>query len=214
MKPKTFSVVALDNDANGICVDQTTAGAGDLTLDGALVSGGVATIAMAQIISIEGTGDNSGVVFTITGTNAEGKTVSENVTGANNGTADSTGYFKTVTGISVDGAITGNVEIGPLSANGAVTPCHVVNRVQSPFNMSLFVDQTGTLTWTVQHTESDPFLTTYTNAYSTDATWRSTTGLTSKTADAEGNIAFPVQAVRLNVASGSGTADFTVLQGG
>ena len=213
MKPKTFTTAALSDDANGICVDQTTGGAADLTLDGALVSGGVATMAEAQIVSIEGTGNNSGITFTITGTNAEGKTIAQAVTGANNGTAVSTFYYKSITQIAASGAVTGNVEIGPLAANGAVTPVHVVNWVQTPFNMAMFVDITGTVTYTVEHTEGDP-QSTYTNSYSTDTKWRDTTGLTSLTADNEGNIAFPVRAVRLKLASGTGTTSFTVLQGG
>jgi hypothetical protein len=69
MRPQIFTTTALTNDPDGIFEDQTTAGAGSLTLDGALVESGVAycygstgTTKQGQLIAIEGTGNNSGVV--------------------------------------------------------------------------------------------------------------------------------------------------------
>ena len=213
MRPNSITLAALTNDANGICVDQTTGGAADLTLDGALVSGGVATAAAAQKVSVEGTGNNSGITFTIAGANADGVTISEVLTGANNGTATTTAYFVTVTSIAASAAVTGNVEIGWLSANGAVTKSFVTDWTQSPYNQSLFV-KSGTLTYTVQHTEDDPEG-TYTSSFSENAEWRSTTDLTALTASNEGNIAFPVRAVRGQItAYTSGTLRLTSIQGG
>lgn len=212
MRPKTLSTVTLTDDANGIAEDQTTAGAADLSLDGALVSGGVATAAEAQIVSIEGTGNNSGITFTVTGDDADGTEQSEVVTGANNGTAVTAAFFKTVNQIAASGAVTGNVEVGWLEADGAVTRSLVTNWRSSPYNQSLFTVITGTLTYTVQHTEDAPEA-SYTNTFSTDATWRSTTGLAALTATDEGNIAFPVRAVRLIItAYTSGTTELTSIQ--
>lgn len=214
MRPIVVTTITLTDDANGICIDQTTAGAANLVLNGVLVSGGVATAAEAQIVSIEGTGDNSGITFTVTGTDADGTSYSEAITGANNGTAVSVGFFQTVTLIAASGAVTGNVEIGWLATNGAVTNSVLVNYQQHDFKLALSVaiSSGATLTYTVQHTEDSPN-DAYTNSFSTDATWRSTTGLTALTATDEGNIAFPQRAVRLQfTAYTSGTSTFTILQ--
>ena len=213
MRPIVITTTALTDDANGIAEDQTTSGADTLTLDGALVSGGVATAAEAQIVGIEGAGDNTGVDFTITGTDADGKTISQTIDGVSNSTAVTTAFFKTVTSITVDGAVTGNVEAGWESANGGVTKSIPTNWVQNPYTQSLFIDVTGTISATVHHTENDPEGTAYASSFSTDATWRATTGLTTVSADAESNIAFPVRGVRVNVHSGTGTLVFTTIQG-
>lgn len=84
----------------------------------------------------------------------------------------------------------------------------------STFALSLGVDlNPGVLTYTVEHTFDAPTDFTSSSDYNTNATWRATTGLTALAATAEGNIAFPVQAVRLNVtAFTSGTAELTVIQ--
>ena len=215
MKPKAITMAALDDDANGVCVDQTTGEAANLLINGALATGGVATIAEAQIMSIEGSGDNSGITFTITGTDSDGKSHSEVVTGSNAGTAVSTTYFKTITQIAASDAVTGNVEIGPLKANGAVTKTYCLNYLKPDFGVGLYVTLEGSaaMTYTVDHSEDYPF-DSYTNGYQSDATWRATSGLSSLTASDESNIAFPCHAVRLRQsASTSGTMTFTIIQG-
>lgn len=214
-----ITTVALKNDPNGIFEDQTTAGAGSLSLNGNDVSGGVAYCygtsenrIQAQKISIEGTGNNSGVVATITGT-AFGATITENLTLANNGTATSTGWFETVTSITVDGAVTGNIEGGWLSSNGAVTRPIMCDRRQVPFDQSVSVYLDGTMTYTVEHTSKNP-RDEYTIDFSSSATWLDTDGLTSLTASGDGNHAYPVSATRLNITSyTSGTATIIARQG-
>ena len=84
----------------------------------------------------------------------------------------------------------------------------------SNFSLSIGVDlNPGVLTYTVEHTFDAPDGFTSASDYNTNATWRATTGLTALTATDEGNIAFSVQAVRLNVtAFTSGSAEITVIQ--
>lgn len=216
MRPIIVTTAELTDDANGIAVDQTTGAAANLILNGVLVSGGVATGAEAQIVSIEGAGDNSGITFTITGNDADETEVSETITGAAAGTAKTTGFFKTVNQIATSGAVTGNVEVGWLSADGAVTKSARVNVRESNFKLALFValSSGASLTYTVEHTETTPEK-VHANSFSTDAVWRATTGLTALTATDEGNIAFPVQAVRAKITTQtSGTIEFTTLQAG
>ena len=65
MQPISVTVGPLDAaDDNGIAQSQTTAGAADLTLNGALVSGGVATFDSPRQVIITSAGNDTGVTFT------------------------------------------------------------------------------------------------------------------------------------------------------
>lgn len=83
------------------------------------------------------------------------------------------------------------------------------------FSLSLAVAlNPGVLTYTVEHTFDDPEDFASSADYGTNALWFATGGLTSASATDEGNISFPVQAVRLNVtAYTSGSAELTIAQG-
>ena len=99
-------------DADGISVAATLSGSGNLTLGGALTSGGSATFDSGRVVTLLSAGDDSGDTFTVTGTDVNGDAQTEEITGANAGTATGTKYFKTVTQISTDGASAGNVSAG------------------------------------------------------------------------------------------------------
>jgi hypothetical protein len=161
-------------------------------------------------------GNDSGIDWTVTGTDADGNAHSETFDGANAGAATSTGHFKTVTDVSADGATAGNVTAGVVASNGAVTKTIRVNSDQvSSFKLSLSVEYvSATATCTVQHSPDWPESSDFTtNGYSNNANWYSTDGLTAITATDEGNIAFSEQCVRLNVTSyTSGSVKLTVGQ--
>jgi len=99
-------------DRNGIITATTPTGAGSITLTGALVSSGIATLPGNRKILIYSVADESGVVFGITGQDADGIAVTENITGPNTTTVYSTYEYKTITAITIDGAGTGNIEVG------------------------------------------------------------------------------------------------------
>ena len=117
MRPQKFDIDLADKDADGLADNNDSSGT-SLTLDGALTSGGTFTSAdgLGRRISITDTAttDQSGATFTITGTNANGQAISEDVTGPGSGaTVVSTKYFYTVTSISIaSGAGTGTVDVG------------------------------------------------------------------------------------------------------
>ena len=77
------------------------------------------------------------------------------------------------------------------------------------FSVGVGCKISATATYTVEHTFDDVWSPTFNPA---TATWLPNTGLTAKTANADGNYAFPVTAVRLNVASSTGTVTMTVVQ--
>lgn len=99
-------------DPDGVAASQTPSGAGNLTINGAKASGGVATFNAARQVTITSAGNDAGRTFTITGTDVNGNTLTEAVTGANADTATSTKHFKTVTQIAVDAATAGAVTAG------------------------------------------------------------------------------------------------------
>jgi len=113
VKSKFFGVVdALD--ADGISTAATISGAAALTLTGTLASGGSYTSGdnIGQLVTILSAGDDSGITFTVVGTDAVGDALTEVVTGADASTATSSGYFNTVTSITTSASSAGNVSAG------------------------------------------------------------------------------------------------------
>lgn len=80
----------------------------------------------------------------------------------------------------------------------------------SPFNVGIGCVVFGTATYTVEHTFDDVFDPAFNPA---TATWIANTGLTAQTTTKDGNYAFPVRGIRLNVTAGTGTVTMTVMQG-
>lgn len=100
-------------DADGICASQTSgATAGDLTINGAKASGGVATLNSARQITLTTSDNLSDKTFTITGTSADGKAATEEITGPNNATVTTTKHFLTVTSISFTAGTSGSMTAG------------------------------------------------------------------------------------------------------
>jgi hypothetical protein len=218
MTPLTVATVLLDNDPNGVCASQIPSGAVDMTINGALATGGVATMTMAQIMTIDSTGNDSGITFTVYGADADGKSYSEVVTGGNATTAVTVGYFKTITQIATSGAAAAGVIVGPIGTNGGVTKTLRVNRNEASFALGLYVKLTAspTINYTAEFSpdwpESGSFA-SVTTRYSNTADWRSVDGLASLTATDESNIAYPVECVRLKVNTNTvGTGTLKVQQ--
>lgn len=89
-----------------------------------------------------------------------------------------------------------------------------LDHYQGPFNVGIavVVSAGATLTYSVEHTFDDVFAPGFSAA---SATWFPNSGLASKATTLDGNYAFPIMAVRLNVtAYTSGNATMTVIQAG
>lgn len=99
-------------DADGISTAASVGNNAALTIGGALASGGSVTNASGRQVTILSAGDDSGISFTVVGTDVNGSALSETVTGADTGTATSSGYFKTITSITAVGNPAGNVSAG------------------------------------------------------------------------------------------------------
>ena len=91
----------------------------------------------AALVSINSSANDSGITFTITGTDINGATQTEGaITGPSSTTVQSTLCYQTVTSIVTSGTLTGNVKIG---YDGAVT----TTKVQWPLRSNFNVDPQG-----------------------------------------------------------------------
>lgn len=213
MRPTTISVGPLAAaSATNIRTASAVAGAGALTLNGTLVSGGVATLDKPRRIRFTSSGNDTGITFTLTGTNWSGAAISEVVTGANATTADSVLDFKTITSIVASGAAAGTVSIG---TNGVAGSEWIAIDPWSLPNIALQIDVSGTLNYTIQSTLDNP--NSPTNPVSPSSmTWVNTndTAAVGATANLQTNFFFVPAYVRLLINSGSGSATVQVIQSG
>ncbi|MDG2298992.1 MAG: hypothetical protein P8L40_05165, partial [Planktomarina sp.] len=98
-------------DTDGFSAAADVAANGTLTLGGTKAASGTVTNTVAEKVSITSVGDDSGMKFEVTGTNAAGEAVTEEVTGANAGAATSTNEFLTITKIEAVGDPAGKVSV-------------------------------------------------------------------------------------------------------
>lgn len=212
MRPIVITMAPTALDRDGIALSQTPSGAGAVTLNGTLVSGGVATMGAVSAVGIYSASNISNRTFTITGTDHYDFPISETgLTGPNNGTIVSAKSYKTVTAMTISGAAAGAIEVGPTGA-GISRAVPLDRNNQAGFQVGLGLTISGTVSATVQHTFDDPFASTF-DPYT--ATWHDHEDLATETATVDGNYAYPPSAVRLKiVSSASGTATLTIIQQG
>jgi hypothetical protein len=195
--------------ATNIAASQTPAGAGKLTLSGALVSGGVATLPSPQRILITTTDTTH--TFTITGATASGSVLSEVVT--SNGTSVQSALdYATVTSIVISGAATGAVTVG---TNGVASTPWVRFDDFAPAPVSIQCTVSGTVNYTIQQTLDDP--NSATNPVVPSAvTWVATsdTAGVGATGSIQSNYAYVPIFARVLLNSGSGSVTATFLQAG
>ena len=150
MRPVTVSVGSLAAaSANNIALSQTPAGAGALTLNGSLVTSGVAVLDNPRRVLIT-TADTT-TTFTITGTTPAGAVLSESflVSTATYSQLD----YKTVTSITVNQGTTAAVTVG---TNGIASTPWVRLDEWANTQVAIQCDVTGTVNYTVQSTLNDP----------------------------------------------------------
>lgn len=84
----------------------------------------------------------------------------------------------------------------------------IANTYLNPFNIGIGCVVTGTPTYTVEHTFD------FVDDINTAVTWFPNSTLTAQTTNKDGNYAYPVRAIRLNVTSGTGKVVLTMVQAG
>lgn len=211
MQPIKVSVGPLAAaSANAICLSQTPAGAGALTLDGASISGGVAVLDVARRVLITAAGNESAKTFTITGTSYNDRVQSETVTGPNATTAQSVLDYKTVTSVTISGAAAGAITVG----TSGVASSRWVNLDSWSFpQVAIQCSASGTVNFTVQQTLDDP--TSPTNPVAiTAVNWvnHPDTNLVGATGTVQGNYGYAPVWMRVTLNSGTGSVAMTVNQ--
>ena len=136
-------------DADGVCKAQTTAGAGNLTINGDLATAGVATFGEQQRITLYSAADLRALTFTVYGTTKIGDVISEAIVGPNAGTITTTANFKTVTQVAVDGAVGTNVTVG--NSNVLETAWVALNGNKALKGISVELSAGASLTYEVQY---------------------------------------------------------------
>lgn len=208
---KTLSLALAAYDADGICQSQSAAGAGSLTINGALASGGAVTMDAARRVGITSAGDDSSITFTITGTDRSSKTQSETLTGANAGSVESLKDFLTVTAVTVSAATASTVTVGT-TGKGSTAP-YIADLFSDPNGISFGVKISGTATWRLEYSYED--LSPQFDLNANTPIWFSDVDVLSTHddgADLAGRIIGPVRMVRLTVLSGTGTVTADLIQ--
>lgn len=196
----------------GVTTAQTPADGVDLTIDGTFASGGVATFYEATTLEFTSSDDLSDVTFTVTGTDADGLPISEDVVGPNNDTVTTVLAYLTVTSIAVatgESYTTETVEVGnPDSASFGDGPWWPLD-IYTPNQVTNIScnELAGAVTYSVEYTNEDPFDTNITQLAVAHPVAALTGASTSQTAFTT----TLMRAVRV-VTSGSGTLRVTVVQ--
>lgn len=155
MNPSSISLQLDAAVANGICLAQAVGAAGALTMNGSLVSGGVAIMDVPRRVLVASSGNNAAVIFIIQGTSRDGVVITETITGLTAGTDDYTEQdFATVTEVYASSACLGNITVG---TNTVGSSAWIFDNFLAEFwALSVAVVVSGTVTYQVEHTWDDP----------------------------------------------------------
>lgn len=201
-KPRRQSFTLATIDRDGISLAQQLVGAGNLTITGALASGGAVTLGYPYAIEFYSGGNLSARTLTVTGTDQWGVAQTEDITGPNAGLSAGAKYFKTVTQIASDGALGSDIEAGAADEIGWAMALDIYET-----DTSIAVDISGTISYTVQKCFERM-------TASETPNWVAG-GLATQTADGQTAYTGPTAGVRLKVNSYSNgaTIAMSVLQG-
>jgi hypothetical protein len=198
-------------DADGICQSQTPT-AGNLTLNGALVTSGVAIMDNPRRVLITTGADESSRTFTIYGTNWSENTISETMTGPNNTTGQSVLDYKTVTRIAISGNAAAALTVGTSGVGGSQW---VRFDGWSTGGAAIQLTVSGTVNYTLQQTMDDPN-SMFTTIAPSAMTWvnSSDVSVVAATTTKQTNYLFPPMFARIQINSGTGTVTGTFIQSG
>lgn len=115
---------------------------------------GVATLDAARRVIITSGGNDTGITFTLSGTDWNNNPISEVITGVSGAAASSVLSYKTVTSILTSAAAATTVIVGTNTI--ADSPPVYFDRLAANSQVAIQVDGTSTPTWTVQQTLNDP----------------------------------------------------------
>lgn len=154
-RPKHFSFTPVTQSATNLRTAAAIGGAGAITLDGALISGGVLpSQSLAYIILMTTSAADQAKTITITGTDADGDAQTETINVPNATTGYTTKAFRSISSITASAAFTGTLSLGTANATlSAYTPTIPVD-VYSTYT-TVAADIGGTINFTLQKCYED-----------------------------------------------------------
>jgi hypothetical protein len=205
MRPISFTRSQPAADADSIVSAQSLSVSGAITLDGVLVSNGVATLTVPAVL-VAFSEASSSINFVVTGTGPAGQSQTETLAVTASGTVTGSLSFATVTGVVADAAAAATISIGngvpgytawiPLDI---YTPNQVTN---------ISAKTSGTVNYSVEYTNEDPFDVSIDHL----AVPHPAGSLTAASGDETHFTTTLMRAVRLKMNSGDGSVRFTIVQ--
>lgn len=206
---------------NNVAQSQTPGAAGNLTLNGSAVTGGVAIFDTPRRVLITPAGNETGKTITVYGnqrTDGKGNDIQEVVAGTNAVAVATLQDFGRVTRIAVSAAFAGAVQVGTNTTGS--TPWQQVNWNLPVQHLSVNVDVTGTVTYSLEYTYDDvsgsydPVSGVWNNAALSTLQVLTDTLMSAKTADSETTFDEPISAWRITITAGTGSIAVTGIQSG
>lgn len=212
MRPITASVGPLVAASATNIRTASGATAGTLTLDGSLVSDGVATLDTPRRILITNAADETGNTVDLTGTDRTGQIQSETVTLGGIGSTPSVLDYATLISAVLGTTAGGNLSIG---TNGVASSAWIMMDPWAFGAIGVTAGVTGTVNYDIEITGDDPNDPTNPVA-AADMIWFDCgdTGLVNETANASGVLTPIPRYARINLNSGSGSVRATFIQPG
>ena len=205
MRPISFTRSQPAADADSIVSAQSLSVSGAITLDGVLVSNGVATLTVPAVL-VAFSEASSSINFVVTGTGPAGQGQTETLALTASGTVTGSLSFATVTSVVADAAAAATISIGngvpgytawiPLDI---YTPNQVTN---------ISAKTSGTVNYSVEYTNEDPFDVSIDQL----AVPHPAGSLTAASGDETHFTTTLMRAVRLKMNSGDGSVRFTIVQ--
>lgn len=193
----TISMVAAV--ANGIAQSQSPA-AGAITLNGSLVVSSVAIMDVARRVVLTSGGNDSGITFTVTGTDRYGRAQSETVVGANAGSVSTRNDFLTVSAITHTGSVASTIISGTTGV--ASSAPLIIDAYATRDDIGVTLDFIGTANSSIEVARDDLSPANYTSFLAYDFTtnfpsWTAPSALASKAALTDATIPGSYTMIRL-----------------
>lgn len=204
---KNLSLQLPTSDPDGLVTSGSGVGAGTFTLNGALVSGGVGNLVTAQRVGVTSAADDSGITFTVTGTDRYGRAQSETISGKNADIAFTKKDFLTVTSVSRSGSTGGAVTIGTIGLGSS--EAFIVDRFVNPNNhMTSVVSADISTIYSIEVSDDD--LSPAYDLANNDTTWWKAPNFADQTGNQRGLVEGPMSMMKLTVHSGTGLVRATI----
>jgi hypothetical protein len=205
MRPISFTRSQPAASGTSVAAAQLLNASGVITLNGALVSGGVATLTVPAVLTVFSE-KSATVNFVVTGTAPNGASQTETLAVTASGTVTGSLSFATVTSVAASAPTSATISLGNgVPGYTAWIPLDIYTPNQVT-NISNKVS--GTVNYSVEYTNEDPFNTGIQQL----AVPHPNASLTAATGDETQFTTTLMRAVRLKINSGNGSVRFTCVQ--